>query len=71
MTTKIKLKEFMENELPIANITTALKAKKDEITELHQSGYAIHQIVKYLRVTYKLATSRQTLSKFIKEEIKK
>jgi hypothetical protein len=64
------IKKFMEKELPTANISNALKAKKDEIYELHISGYAVHQIVKYLKFTYKLVTSRQTLSKFIKEEIK-
>ena len=66
--TETKLKEFMKNELPSANVTNALRVKKDEIYELRNSGYAMHQIVKYLKVTYRLVTSRQTLSKFIKEE---
>lgn len=65
-----KLIEFMQNEVPTANVINALKSKKDEILKLHSSGYATHQIVKYLKFTYKLVTSRQTLSKFIKEEIK-
>lgn len=65
------IKKFMEKEIPIASITNALKAKKDEIYELHISGYAVHQIVKYLKTTHKLITSRQTLSKFIKKELYK
>ena len=60
----------MDAELPSSNVTNALKVKKEEIYELYKSGYAIHQIVKYLKITYKLVTSRQTVSKFIKEEIK-
>ncbi len=42
--------------------------KKEEIFELHNSGYAIQQIVEYLKVSYQLITSRQTLSNFIKKE---
>jgi hypothetical protein len=66
-----KLIEFIKNEVPTANVVNALKSKKDEILKLHFSGYARHQIVKYLRFTYKLVTSRQTLSKFIKEELER
>ncbi len=69
--TKTKLKEFMENEIPSKKSTlSVLRTKKDEIYELHISGYAIHQIVRYLKITYQIITSRQTLSKFINEEIK-
>ena len=66
-----KLLEFIEKEIPSKKSKVEiLNNKKTEIFQLHNSGYAIHQIVKYLKFTYKLVTSRQTLSKFIKEEIK-
>lgn len=67
-----KLLAFMEREIPSRKSKTEiLNSKQSEILELHSAGYAIHQIVDYLKLTYKLITSRQTLSKFIKEELKK
>ena len=51
MTKTNQLAEFMENEIPSANIQLALKKFKDEIMELHNSGYAIHQIQRYLTNT--------------------
>lgn len=63
-----KLLDFMKKELPSANIYLALKRFENEIFELHNSGYAIHQIVRYLKMTYDLKISRQTLSSYIKKE---
>lgn len=60
---KNKLLEFMQKETPS-------KKSKEEIFELHNSGYAMQQIVEYLKVSYQLITSRQTLSNFIKKEKK-
>lgn len=71
MTKNKQLLEFMGNELPSANLHLALKRFENEIIELHNSGYAVHQITKYLHLTHNLKTSRQSLSKFMKEEIKK
>ena len=68
MIKKKQLMEFMENEIPSANLQLALQKFKDEIMELHSSGYAVHQIQKYLANTHILKTSRQTLSIFIKKE---
>ncbi len=67
-----KLLEFMEIEIPSKRSKTEiLNRKKSEILQLYSSGYAIHQIADYLKIAYKLITSRQTLSKFIKEKHKK
>jgi hypothetical protein len=69
---KNKLIEFMQKQIPNRKSKIEiLQYKKEEIFELHSSGYAIHQIVDYLKLTYKLITSRQTLAKFIKEELRK
>ena len=66
---KNKLLEFMEKEIPSKKSKIEiLQNKKKEIFELHNSGYAIQQIVEYLKITYQLITSRQTLSNFIKKE---
>lgn len=64
-----KLMEFMKKEIPNKKSKIEiLKNKKEEIFKLHNSGYAIQQIVEYLKITYHLVTSRQTLSNFIKKE---
>ncbi|MCT7616478.1 hypothetical protein N5U05_01855 [Aliarcobacter butzleri] len=67
MTKNKQLLEFMGNELPSANLQLALQRFKDEIMQLHNSGYAVHQITRYLQNTHDLKTSRQTLSIFIKK----
>ena len=65
-----KLLEFMEKEIPSKKSKIEiLQNKKEEIFELHNSGYAIQQIVEYLKVSYHLVTSRQTLSNFIRKEL--
>ena len=67
---KNKLLEFMEKEIPSKKSKIEiLQNKKEEIFELHNSGYAIQQIVEYLKVSYHLVTSRQTLSNFIRKEL--
>lgn len=71
MTKNKHLLEFMDKELPSASLKLALERFQDEILHLHNSGYAVHQITKYLHLTHNLKTSRQSLSKFMKEEIKK
>lgn len=68
MTKKKQLMEFMENEIPSANIQLALKKFKDEIMELHNSGYAVHQIQRYLETTHKLKVARQTVGLYIRKE---
>ena len=68
MIKKKQLAEFMENEIPSANIQLALKKFKDEIMELHNSGYAIHQIQRYLTNTHNLKVARQTVGLYIKKE---
>ena len=68
MTKKKQLMEFMENEIPSANIQLALKKFKDEIMELHSSGYAIHQIQRYLTNIHSLKVARQTIGGFIRKE---
>lgn len=66
---KEQLKEFMQKEIPGKKTKTdILKSKKEEIFYLHNSGYAVQQIVDYLKITYQLITSRQTISKFMKED---
>lgn len=67
-----RLQIFMENEIPSKkNKFEILKNKQDEIFQLYHSGYAIHQIVEYLKITYKLIISRQTVSNYIKKELNK
>ncbi|CAM3985094.1 hypothetical protein [Arcobacter cloacae] len=69
---KNKLMEFMQKEIPSKKSKIEiLQNKKEEILKLHNTGYAVQQIVNYLKITYQLITSRQTVSKFIKEELKK
>lgn len=68
MTKKKQLAEFMENEIPSANIQLALKKFKDEIMELHNSGYAIHQIQRYLTNTHNLKVASQTVGLYIRKE---
>ena len=68
MTRKKQLIEFMESEIPSANIQLALKKFKDEIMELHNSGYAIHQIQRYLTNIHSLKVARQTIGGFIRKE---
>mgnify|MGYP003465155575 FL=1 len=36
--------------------------------ELHNSGYAVHQIQRYLERTNKLKVARQTIGAFIRKE---
>ncbi len=62
---KIKNKE---NQNPCTNIQLALKKFKNEIMELHSSGYAIHQIQRYLTNTHNLKVARQTIGGFIRKE---
>ncbi|MFW3399246.1 hypothetical protein [Aliarcobacter butzleri] len=69
---KNKLLEYMQKEIPSKKSKIKiLQNKKEEIFELYNSGYAMHQIVEYLKITYRLITSRQTLSNFIKKELEK
>lgn len=68
MSKNSQLLEFMNNELPTANLQLSLKRYKVEILELKDSGYAIHQIQKYLANFHNLKISRQYLSLFIKNE---
>ena len=65
MTKTKQLAEFMENEIPSANIQLALKKFKDEIMELHNSGYAIHQIQRYLTNTIIPQNVKTTFSKIL------
>ena len=62
-----KLLEFMKKEVPSKKTKTEiLKTKKEEIFQLYFSGYTAQQVVNYLKITYQLITSRQTICKFIK-----
>lgn len=64
-----ELEKFMQNEIPGKRIKKSiLKNKKNEIDTLHETGYTLQQIVEYLKVTYKITTSRQTISKILKDE---
>ena len=66
---KEQLKEIMQKENPRKKTKTdILRSKKEEIFYLHNSGYAVQQIVDYLKITYQLITSRQTISKFMRKE---
>lgn len=68
MIKKKQLVEFMENEIPSANLQLALQKFREEIMELHNSGYAVHQIQRYLERTHKLKVARQTIGGFIRKE---
>ncbi len=64
-----ELEKFMKNEIPGKRIKkSVLRSKKNEIDTLHETGYTLQQIVEYIKVTYKITTSRQTISKILKEE---
>lgn len=64
-----ELERFMKNEIPGKRIKKSiLKSKKNEIDTLYETGYTLQQIVEYLKVTYKITTSRQTVSKILKDE---
>lgn len=62
------IKEFMQNEIPGKRIkTTILSNKMEEINVLRAEGYTLQQIVDFLKKTYKITTSRQTVSKILKD----
>ena len=66
MTKKKQLLEFMDKELPSASLKLALERFQDEILHLHNSGYAVHQIQRYLEAIHSLKSSRQSIGLFIK-----
>lgn len=62
------IKNFMQNEIPGKRIkTNVLSNKIEEINALRNEGYTLQQIVGFLKKTYKITTSRQTISKIIKK----
>ena len=61
------IKNFMQNRAPGKRVKIfILKSKKNEIDTLREIGYTLQQIVEYIKVTYKITTSRQTISKILK-----
>lgn len=63
---KTNLMEFMKNELPKADKSKGLERFLDEIINLRKKGYAVHQIKRYLDLTYKYSVSITTLGTFIR-----
>lgn len=63
------IKNFMQNEIPGKRIKTNILSNKiEEMNALRNEGYTLQQIVDFLKKTYKITTSRQTVSKILKEE---
>ena len=63
------IKEFMQNEIPGKRIKTSILFNKiEEICALRNEGYTLQQIVDFLKKTYKIATSRQTISRILKDK---
>lgn len=62
------IKEWMQNETPRKRTkSNILLLKIEEIKILRKEGYSLQQIADYLKKTYKITTSRQTVSKIINE----
>jgi transposase len=63
------IKNFMQNEIPGKRIKINILSNKiEEMNTLRNEGYTLQQIVDFLKKTYKIKTSRQTVSKILKEE---
>jgi transposase len=63
------IKNFMQNEIPGKRIKINILSNKiEEMNALRNEGYTLQQIVDFLKKTYKIKTSRQTVSKILKEE---
>lgn len=63
------IKNFMQNEIPGKRIKTNILSNKiEEMNALRNEGYTLQQVVDFLKKTYKITTSRQTVSKILKEE---
>ncbi|MDD2640279.1 MAG: hypothetical protein PHS65_04730 [Arcobacteraceae bacterium] len=62
------LQEFIAKSNPakISRIEV-LKKFADEIKELRANGFNFQQIANYINLTYKIKTSRQTVSKIFNE----
>ncbi len=61
------LVNFMEKEYPANSKTKTLNRFIDEIIELREKGYSIHQIKRYLELNYKYSVSRGILGAFVKQ----
>lgn len=63
------IKNFMQNEIPGKRIKTNILSNKiEEMNALRNEGYTLQQVIDFLKKTYKITTSRQTVSKILKEE---
>lgn len=61
-----KLENFMEKTTPSRKPKKELlKQYREDFIELYVKGYTLQQIVIYVKETYRIKTSRQTISEII------